>query len=96
MHRVVSRFRVSRFLGGEREFTDDEADSILASPQGRQIVQMMHYSAVGAPGTIMEYLDEFAVHADADELLVVHSAPSIEARLRSVDLVADVSNLSPV
>jgi luciferase family oxidoreductase group 1 len=96
MHRVVSRFRVSRFLGGEREFTDDEADSILASPQGRQIVQMMHYSAVGAPRTIMEYLDEFAVHADADELLVVHSAPTIEARLRSVDLVADVSNLSPV
>jgi luciferase family oxidoreductase group 1 len=90
MHRAVSRFRVARFLGGEREFSDDEADAILASPQGRQIVQMMHYSAVGAPDTIKEYLDEFAVHADADELLVVHSAPTIETRLRSVDLVADL------
>ena len=57
---------------------------------------MMHYSAVGAPDTIKEYLDEFAVHADADELLVVHSAPTVETRLRSVDLVADVSILSPV
>ena len=96
MHRAVSRFRVARFLGGEREFSDDEADQILASPQGRQIVQMMHYSAVGAPGTIKEYLDDFAVHADADELMVVHSAPTVEQRLRSVDLVADVSNLSTV
>ncbi len=96
MHLAVSRFRVARFLGGEREFSDDEADRVLASPQGRQIVQMMHYSAVGAPGTIKQYLDDFAIHAYADELLVVHSAPSIETRLRSVDLVADVSDLSPV
>jgi luciferase family oxidoreductase group 1 len=96
MHRAVSRFRVARFLGGEREFSDDEADSILASAQGRQIVQMMHYSAVGAPDTIKQYLDDFAVHADADELMVVHSAPTAEQRLRSVDLVADVSNLMPV
>ncbi len=96
MHRMVSRFRVSRFLGGEREFSDAEADSILASPQGRQIAQMMHYTAVGAPDTVKEYLDDFAIHADADELMVVHSAPTVQARLRSVDLVADVSNLSPV
>jgi luciferase family oxidoreductase group 1 len=96
MHLAVSRFRVARFLGGERQFSDAEADSILASPQGRQIVQMMHYSAVGDPSVVKQYLDDFAEHADADELLVVHSAPTIEQRLHSVDLVADVSNLSPV
>ena len=30
-----------------RDLTDDEADAILESPQGRQIAQMMHYSAIG-------------------------------------------------
>jgi luciferase family oxidoreductase group 1 len=95
MQRTVSRFRVARFLGGDRDFSDEEADRILASPQGRQIMQMMHYSAVGDPPMVKEYLDEFAVHANADELMIVHSAPTIEDRLRSVDLVADVCNLVP-
>ena len=53
---------------------------------------MMHYSAVGDPQTVKEYLDEFAEHADADELIVVHSSPTVETRLHSLDLVADVSN----
>ena len=51
---------------------------------------MMHYSAVGDPQTVEEYLDDFAEHADADELIVVHSSPTIETRLHSLDLVADV------
>jgi luciferase family oxidoreductase group 1 len=93
--RTVSRFRVARFIGGDRDFTDDEADAILASPQGQQITQMMHYSAVGDPQTVKEYLGEFAEHADADELIIVHSSPTVETRLHSLDLVADVSNLTP-
>ena len=31
-----------------------------------------------------------------DELIVVHSSPTVEKRLHSLDLVADVSNLTPV
>ncbi|MEO7371624.1 MAG: LLM class flavin-dependent oxidoreductase [Ilumatobacteraceae bacterium] len=65
---VVRRFRVARFLGGDRDFTDDEADAILASPQGRQVTQMMQYSAVGDPRMVDEYLGDFAEFADADEL----------------------------
>ncbi len=53
----------------------------------------MRYSAVGTPDVVKEYLDAFAEHADADELIVVHASPSIEARLRSVDLLAEVSGL---
>ena len=41
--------RVSLFLGAGRSFTDEEADAILASPQGRQIAEMMRYTAVGTP-----------------------------------------------
>jgi alkanesulfonate monooxygenase SsuD/methylene tetrahydromethanopterin reductase-like flavin-dependent oxidoreductase (luciferase family) len=54
---------------------------------------MMTYSAVGTPRTVREYLDEFAVLADADELVVVHAAPTLDSRLRSVELLSDVTDL---
>jgi alkanesulfonate monooxygenase SsuD/methylene tetrahydromethanopterin reductase-like flavin-dependent oxidoreductase (luciferase family) len=56
---------------------------------------MMRYRAVGTPPSVAEYLDAFVEHADADELMVAHSSPTIEGRLRSVDLLADVSGLVP-
>ncbi len=87
----VKRDRVSRFLGGGREFTDDEADLILDSAQGQHLIDMMRYSAVGTPDMVREYLDEFAEHADADELIVAHQSTGTEARLRSVELLAEVA-----
>ena len=70
------RARVSLFFGGGRQFTDDEADMILDSPQGQHVSQMMKYSAVGTPDVVLDYLDGFARHADADELIVAHQAPA--------------------
>ena len=81
--------------GRGRSYSDDEADAILASPQGRYLHEMMRYTAVGTPATVLDYLAAFAVHADADELMVAHSAPTVEQRLRSVDLLADVAALVP-
>ena len=43
-------------------------------------------------GEVKEYLDEFAEHAGADELITAHSSPTIEQRLHSVDLLADVND----
>lgn len=87
--RDVSRRRVARFLRAPRELTDDEADQILASPDGRQIAQMMHYTAAGDPGLVTRYLTNFAREADVDELITVHPSLTIDERLRSVDLLAD-------
>jgi luciferase family oxidoreductase group 1 len=89
----VRRARVARFLGGDRPLTDDQADEILASPQGRQLAEMMRFTAVGSPETVRDYLRTFAVHADADELMVAHSGPTIADRLRSLELLADASGL---
>jgi luciferase family oxidoreductase group 1 len=86
---TVRRWRIARFVAPGRDLSDDEADAILASPQGRQIAQMMHYSAVGTPQEVTAYLDEFAHITAADELITAHSSPTIGQRLRSVDLVAD-------
>jgi luciferase family oxidoreductase group 1 len=92
------RRRVASILGrqtGNRRISDEEADALLQSPAGRHVAQMGRYSAVGTPPAVKEYLAGFATHADADELIVVHTAPSLEARLRSVELLADVSGLVP-
>jgi luciferase family oxidoreductase group 1 len=91
--RSVVRSRVARMLGHGRRFTDEELDELLRSPAGHHVADMMRYTAVGAPGAVASYLEEFVEHADADELMVVHAAPTIETRLRSVDLVADVWGL---
>ena len=86
---TVRRSRVARFVAPGRDLSDDEADAVLESPQGRQIAQMMHYSAVGTPGHVKTYLDEFAERAGVDELITAHASPAIDQRLRSVDLLAD-------
>jgi luciferase family oxidoreductase group 1 len=93
MLRATKRARVSLFFGGGREFTDDEADMILDSPQGQHVSQMMAYSAVGTPDVVLDYLDSFGRHADADELIVAHQSPGTAARLRSVELLAQVAGL---
>ena len=92
---AVRRARVARFVERGAELTDEQADAILASPQGRHLETMMRYTAVGTPHLVTRYLDEFAAHAGADELIVVHAGPTIDARLRSLDLLADASGLVP-
>jgi luciferase family oxidoreductase group 1 len=84
----VRRTRVRAFVARGRAITDAEADDVLASPAGRQIEGMMRYSAVGTRDEVREYVEGFAKHADADELIVVHPSPTIEQRLRSVELLA--------
>ena len=85
----VKRQRVASFLGRGREFPEEQLDALVQSPQGQQIAGMMHYTAVGTPGTIRPQLDDFALHADADELIVVHNAVTSEGRMQSVHLLAD-------
>lgn len=86
---TVQRARVGILLGRGRGMSDEEADSVLQSPQGRFFQEMMQYTALGTGDKVKKYLEEFAVHADADELILAHTAPTLPARLRSVDLVAD-------
>jgi luciferase family oxidoreductase group 1 len=87
------RLRVSRFLGRGRTFTTEEADMILESPAGQQIVQMAKYSAVGDAAEVKEYVDRFAKLADADELIVAFSATDRKVWLRSAELLAEAHGL---
>ena len=83
-----SRARVARFIGGEGPLSEPAIDALVNSPQGQQVLQMMRYRAVGTPSTVREQLADFRAHADADELMIAMASPTIEARLRSAELIA--------
>ncbi|MBU6330609.1 MAG: LLM class flavin-dependent oxidoreductase [Acidobacteria bacterium] len=92
---VTRRARLRRFLVRPGvEVSDAECDRILASPQGAQIDHMMQHRAVGTPEVVRAQLEDFARFADADELMVCHQAPTIEGRLRSVELTAEAMQLA--
>lgn len=90
--RTTLRARVGRFLG-RGDLAPDEAERLLATPQGQQIAQMMQFSAIGTPERVAEYLEHFREFARADELVVALAAPTIGQRLRSLELVAEVNGL---
>jgi luciferase family oxidoreductase group 1 len=89
----AQRRRVARFLARGNQVTDHQADALLDSRAGRQVLQMMDYTAVGDPPAVKRYLDGFAKHADADELIVTLMSPGFEARLRAAALLAEVAEL---
>ncbi|GAB2866331.1 LLM class flavin-dependent oxidoreductase [Nocardioides pacificus] len=70
------------------EFSDEQIDAFLTTPDGRQLADMLRYSAVGTPEQVGDYLTEFATAAGADELIVAHQSPHLEERLTSVALTA--------
>jgi len=76
------------------EATDRQADHLLASGAAAHVDQMLTFTAIGTVDDVRIYLTEFAEHTTADELITAHHAPDVEARLRSVDLLAEAM-LSP-
>jgi luciferase family oxidoreductase group 1 len=90
----AQRRRVSRFVAPGRMCSDDEADEILASRAGQQVLQMMEYTAVGEPRAVKRYLDAFAREIGADELIVTLICPTLDDRMRSATILADVAELS--
>jgi len=86
----AQRRRVARFVARGLTLTDDEADELLASPAGQQILLMMEYTAVGDACAVKRYLDEFARHTAADELIVTLTSPTLEARLRAATILASL------
>ena len=89
----AQRRRVARFLLPGQALTEEQADALLESPAGRRVLQMMSYTAVGDPPAVRKYLDGFARHADADELIVTLMSPGLENRLRAATLLAEAAEL---
>src|ERR1700727_1713453 len=88
--RAIGLFARSRGVSAnDLDFSDEDADRLLAAGLAAHVDEMLTYAAVGAPPQVGEYLDEFRARTGADELIVTHQAPSVEARLGSVRLLAE-------
>ncbi|MFC5673691.1 LLM class flavin-dependent oxidoreductase [Streptomyces incanus] len=89
---ATKRHRVTQMLGrGGRTFTPEEADMILETTAGQQVLQMLQYTAVGNPAEVKDYLGRFTELTQADELIIVSSVIDRKAWLRSLELLAEIS-----
>ncbi len=86
----VQRMRVRAVLGRGQRWTDEEADAVLASPAGAHVKNMTRFTAMGPTSEVRTKVERFAALVQADEIMTVHPAPSVEARLRSIELLAPV------
>jgi luciferase family oxidoreductase group 1 len=89
----AKRKRLKRMMPGNRRLTDEELDLVLSSPAGRPVLDMVRYSAVGTREEVHGYLEWFAGHARADELIVALAAPDRQAGFRSLDLLEGADGL---
>ncbi|MCL3818967.1 LLM class flavin-dependent oxidoreductase [Aeromicrobium wangtongii] len=86
----VMRTRVALLVRPGTKYTDEQADQILASPQGAHLRGMMTYSAAGTPDIVQKQVTEFVETTGIDELIVAHQSPRVEQRLKSAEMFADV------
>jgi len=101
--RAISLFgrslRASGPAGGqhadEPDLTDARADELLAAGAAVRVDEMLTYAAVGTPCEVSNYLDKFLDQTKADELITVHQAPNLDARLRSVTLLSEAMQAAP-
>ncbi len=68
------------------EYSDQDIDAFLLSPQGTQLADMMRYTAVGTGVEARQWLDAFAEQTGADEVITGHGALEAHARVESVKL----------
>jgi luciferase family oxidoreductase group 1 len=90
---ATRRARAKSLFGrGDRQLGDEEVESILRSPQGAAVDEMLTFTAVGTAAEAAAYLDRFQTRTGADELITVHYASSVADRVRSVELLAGAAD----
>ena len=95
------------FTSVQRAFTDllrgapgpyrpplDDIDGYWSPPERDQVSRMLRHSVVGGPETVREGLEAFAAMTGVDELMVVSAIHDHAARVRSFEILAEVT--SPV
>lgn len=86
---TVARARVRSMATRGRTITDEQLDAIMDSPSGRQIVDMLRYTAIGTGDEIKTFLDRFVQTAQADELMISLQSPDTESTSRNLEILAD-------
>lgn len=88
--KVVHRNRVRAFMGRQgKQLSDDQLDTVVNSYQGRQIIDMLRYTAEGTGEQVAEYLEAFWETAQADELMISLQSGSHDEVSRSMEILAE-------
>ena len=88
--KVVHRNRVRAFMGRQgKQLSDDQLDTVVNSYQGRQIIDMLRYTAEGTGEQVAEYLEAFRKTAQAEELMISLQAGSHDEVSRSMEILAE-------
>ena len=88
--KVVHRNRVRAFMGRQgKQLSDDQLDTVVNSYQGRQIIDMLRYTAEGTGEQVAEYLETFRKTAQADELMISLQSGSHDEVSRSMEILAE-------
>jgi luciferase family oxidoreductase group 1 len=88
--RRVKIQRVGLLYGRGRTITEADAAQIVDSGEAVQLEEMTRYTAAGTPEEVRDYLEQFQKQADADEVIVAFAHTTTDARLRSVEMTAEV------
>jgi luciferase family oxidoreductase group 1 len=90
---ATRRARAKSLFGrSDRRLSDEEVESILQSPQGAAVDEMLTFTAVGTAEEAAACLDAFQTRTGADELITVHYASSVADRVHSVELLAGAAD----
>ncbi|WBT08159.1 LLM class flavin-dependent oxidoreductase [Corynebacterium sp. SCR221107] len=84
----VMRAWVRNVASRDHYLNDEQLDAVMDSYAGQQIQDMMRYTAVGTGPEVRDYLQKFAAHAQADELMISLRTPSFEQTLESLEILA--------
>lgn len=93
--RGVHRERVRTMAGRGRFLSEEQLDAILDSYQGRQIIDMLKYTATGTSDKIRTELTQFAERAQADELMISLQGTTHDEAMQSMDILAEAWELDP-
>jgi len=88
---------VSMLLGHRRRFGDlASAETFLAEHAGTPVRALVEARAIAAdPATVRAKLADKAREADADEVFVMAVGPSLDHRIRSLELIARAHGITP-
>lgn len=88
-------FAKALFSQPGHRLTDDEAEQLLASPRGAYLDRLFTYSAVGTHDVVRDRVEAFREAVQPDEIMTVHHADCTENRLRSLEILAEVTEMAP-
>lgn len=99
LYRAALRDMVARLARPGVSLSSVDAETLLHTPGGQRIQEMLRYAAIGSPdagdrGTLAAQVNSFAQLAQADEVIVVSNTPTTTQRYRSYELLAGALGLS--